>query len=86
MHIHSCQPGIGYKGIAGIPRASLLQSQYGGTVNALRYTVIQIGGRSGLEHPRSYTKEEMNVYKSLEGYRFLIAGWVGDILFLSLPR
>lgn len=35
--------------------------------------------------PSLYTKQDLKAYKSLEGYRYFIDGWVNEIRVLSIP-
>ena len=35
--------------------------------------------------PSGHTKEELKAYKSLEGYKYFVDGWISDILVLPIP-
>ena len=37
-----------------------------------------------IETPSEYTKQELKAYKSLDGYKYFVDGWVSDILVLPL--
>lgn len=37
-----------------------------------------------MEAPSVYTKKEIKAYKSLEGYKYFVDGWVSDIIVLSV--
>ena len=36
--------------------------------------------------PSSYTKQQLKAYKSLDGYKYFVDGWVSDVIVWSGPR